>query len=558
MFSSFLSLLFIISGVLGTSKDCKCFPGDACWPSEREWSAFNVTVGGRLVKTVPIGSPCHDPNYDEAACKQVQQQFGFTPIHIASSSSVQDPIFANASCDPFTPRSTPCLLGNYVRYAVNVTGSTDVAATLKFAQQKNIRLVIRNTAHDYVGRSTGAGSLAIWTHYLRSTQVQDWCDDEYCGKALKMGAGTMGSDAYLAASAKNLTIVTGECPSVGIAGGYTQSGGHSPLSSAFGLGADNTLAFEVVTADGRLVTASRTSAQYSDLFWALSGSGAGNYGVVISMTVRAHPEAITSGANFTIADPRLNYSAIHRAWHAALPAIVDSGIQVTYYTTANILGALTITGYNRTQSDLQRALRPFIQSVALMNYTVTPDYAQFASYSEYYLHTYGPLNSGPFGTAGEWLMGGRLLLRQHLPTIGPMLDNVHRLGVAQIGQALNVQRFAAPSVRAVLPQWRDTVVMSSYVLPWSFEPPFANMTAAQDLLTHTVMPLVEAATPGAGAYINEADFQDPNWQHNFFGANYPCLARVKTKYDAAGLFWNAIAVGSEAWATQSDGRLCRA
>ena len=67
------------------------------------------------------------------------------------------PLFANQSCDPFQPRDKPCKLGNYVRYAVNATSAEDVAATLNFAKDKNIRFVIRNTGHDYLGRSTGAG-----------------------------------------------------------------------------------------------------------------------------------------------------------------------------------------------------------------------------------------------------------------------------------------------------------------------------------------------------------------------------------------------------------------
>jgi FAD/FMN-containing dehydrogenase len=58
--------------------------------------------------------------------------------------------FANQSCDPFTTPWTPCRLGNYVSYAVNVTGAADVAAALHFAQTNNIRVVIRNTGHEYV------------------------------------------------------------------------------------------------------------------------------------------------------------------------------------------------------------------------------------------------------------------------------------------------------------------------------------------------------------------------------------------------------------------------
>lgn len=67
-----------------------------------------------------------------------------------SSSSVMAPFFANQSCDPWTPKSQKCQLGNYVSYAVNATGASDVVAAVKFAQEYNIRFIIRNTGHEYV------------------------------------------------------------------------------------------------------------------------------------------------------------------------------------------------------------------------------------------------------------------------------------------------------------------------------------------------------------------------------------------------------------------------
>ena len=58
------------------------------------------------------------------------------------------PIFLNQSCDPYTPEDQPCLIGNYVEYSINVTNAADVAAGLQFAQEKNVRLVIKNTGHE--------------------------------------------------------------------------------------------------------------------------------------------------------------------------------------------------------------------------------------------------------------------------------------------------------------------------------------------------------------------------------------------------------------------------
>lgn len=177
------------------------------------------------------------------------------------------PFFANQSCDPWTPRERPCELGNYVRYAVNVTGPDDIISAVNFAQEKNIRFVIRNTGHDYLGRSTGAGALAVWTHHLKDITPIQWNCSDFTGTALKIGAGVQGFELLGAAKALGRVAITGECPTVGVAGGYTQGGGHSALSTNFGLGADQTLSFEVVTAGGELVTASRT--ENSDLYWAL-------------------------------------------------------------------------------------------------------------------------------------------------------------------------------------------------------------------------------------------------------------------------------------------------
>ncbi len=66
-----------------------------------------------------------------------------------SSSSVMEVYWANRSCDPFTSHTQPCLLGNYVSYAVNVSSPTDVVAAITFARRHNIRFVVRNTGHEY-------------------------------------------------------------------------------------------------------------------------------------------------------------------------------------------------------------------------------------------------------------------------------------------------------------------------------------------------------------------------------------------------------------------------
>lgn len=72
------------------STTCKCFPGDSCWPSDDSWATLNETVGGRLIKTVPLARTCHDPVFDNATCSTLQdgwenpttQSVPSIPIHL--------------------------------------------------------------------------------------------------------------------------------------------------------------------------------------------------------------------------------------------------------------------------------------------------------------------------------------------------------------------------------------------------------------------------------------------------------------------------------------------
>lgn len=253
------------------------------------------------------------------------------------AASIMSPIFANQSCDPFTPRSTPCRLGNQVQYAVNVGSADDVAATIDFAKRHNIRFVIRNTGHDYLGRSTAPGSLSVWMHNLKEIALKDWTDPYYEGKAITIGAGVQNFEVLEALKGTGYIAVGGECPTVGPAGGYTQGGGHSALSSSFGLSADNTLEWEVVLSNGTLVHASRQ--QNADLYWALSGGGGGNYGVVLSMTVKVHPDATVGTALIQILqadNPVDTFWKAVDAFHEALPALLDAEANVIYNLTKDV------------------------------------------------------------------------------------------------------------------------------------------------------------------------------------------------------------------------------
>lgn len=557
--------LLMLGGASALAKnDCYCLPGDSCWPSTSKWDALNSTVGGRLVATVPLGSPCHDPNYDADACAALQNSWTLPQTHLPSSSSVMQAYFANQSCDPFTSEATPCTLGNYVSYAVNVTSAQDIANTIKFARKNNIRFLVRNTGHDFLGRSTGAGALSAWTHYLKNTEVKDWSDSHYSGKAMTLGAGIVGYEALAASAASGLVLVSGECPTVGVAGGYTQGGGHSALSTAFGLAADQTLAFEVVTADGQIVTASRT--ENEDLYWALSGGGPATYGVVTSVTVRAYPDAPVGGMymQFTAAGGADNFHEAINYFHTQLPGYTDAGATVVYYFNNVVFLINPVTIYNSSKAAVTELMTPFINKLDSLNITYQVTFTEFASYYNHYATFMGPL---PYGRVEveAYQFGSRLIPRSVLDTpsereaLFAVFKNITDAGVLAVGTAANYSAASVtdPERNAVLPAWRDATIQMQLTTAWD-PTNWDAMLEGQRRMTEEFVPAIEAVTPGSGGYMNEADFRQPNWKETFFGSNYNRLLEIKNKWDPKGVFYGIALVGSDKWTVQANGRMCRA
>ena len=67
---------------------------------------------------------------------------------------------------------------------------------------------------------------------------------------------------------------------------------------------------------------------------------------------------------------------------------------------------------------------------------------------------------------------------------------------------------------------------------------------------HRAYEILRDATPGAGSYVNESDYHDEDWQHQYWGRHYPRLLQIKQHYDPSGLFYGHHLVGSEAWTDQ--------
>ncbi|KAF5018569.1 hypothetical protein F66182_9443 [Fusarium sp. NRRL 66182] len=547
---------------------CRCLPGESCWPKTDIWKRLNGTVDNRLIKVVPIGAQCHDPHYDAEACAALQAQWMNPLLHIESPSSPMQLFFGNQSCDPFTPREQPCELGNLVSYAVNAASPSHIATAIRFAQQHNIRFVnlqLTKLHISFFGRSTGAGALSVWTHHMKSLELLDYKSDVYTGKAIRMGAGVQGSEALEFANSKGLVVVAGECPTVGMAGGFTQGGGHSPLSTEFGMGADQVLEYDVVTADGRTLRASAT--QNQDLYWALSGGGGGTYAVVTSMTVRAHAAAQVGGGKIQIAAnataPPEVFSKIIAELHKLLPGMVDNGAAIGYLLMAQALTIGPITVFNATGDFVQSIVAaPFLSALDNTGVSYSSEFTT-KSYRDHYDHYYGPLPVGSvFSTAVQ--SGGRLVPRAAVEDASEQVSAAISDIIAQ--QAIVVGSVGSYAVRyskntsnAVLPAWRDTLIQLQVSVPWSTDPAhWQDMVGVQTFINDVLMPKIKQVTPGGASYLNEASIKEQDWKDAFFGANYERLEKIKAKWDKDSFFYSYKGAGSDAWNVNASGKMCRA
>lgn len=471
------------------------------------------------------------------------------------------PFFTNGTCDPFHPVSKPCTIGNLIRYAVDVSKPEHIAKTLAFVKKHNIRLIVRNTGHDYNGKSTGAGALGLWTHHLKDIKIHNFKTNYYHGKAMKMGAGVQGIEAYRAAHAQNLEVVGGECPTVGIAGGYTQGGGHSALASRYGLAADQVLEWEVVDGMGKFIVARRDN-EYSDLFWALSGGGGGTYGVVWSMTYKAHPGHATSGLNLTFTNANISQDKFYDAvklYHSTLPAIVDAGAMSVWQFTKASFALSPLTGPNIPVKTLVALLKPFTDGLRRLGIKYEMNARQFGSYLEEFEGMQAPIQ------VGIAQYGGYLIPRSVVQHNNDDLTEAYRYivedGATFIGVGLNVSRALVgqdiDKVNAVLPAWREALIDTTITTMWNWTAPKGAMVAEQHKMTNEYIPRLEKLAPQSGAYMNEGDFRQPNFQRVFYGDKYDRLRAIKVKYDPDAIFYGRMAVGSENWQQRLDGRLCR-
>ena len=480
---------------------------------------------------------------------------------------------------------------SYSTCAVAAQTSADIAAAVRLARERGLRLAIKGTGHDYLGRSRSARSLLVWTHGMREVTVHDAftpagapADAGRGIPAVTVGAGTRWLEAYQAVTARGRYVEGGGCLTVGAAGGFVQGGGFGSLSKHYGTAAGNVLEIEVVTANGEILVTS--DYQHPDLFWALRGGGGGTFGVVSSMTFRTHPmpetRSIMVGTVRASSDP--DYRRLVGALVRFFPDLDEQrwGEQIRFGPDNVIQLRMMTVGVSDDQA--RAVWRPFLEWAGRQSgIAVTEATVLSVPFAAYWDHRWiGEFRRGiithddrPGQPSGNfWWTSNQFEVSWYLDTYqsrwiprslfeespGTLADTLfrasrHWFGELHVNKGLcgtapdAAERDRATSINPAAFEAAALLVTASFqqeAFPGvAGHEPDRVAGAASARRVGEMMSLVRAITPGAGSYVNETDYFEPDWQDSFWAANYPKLLEIKRSRDPGNIFRVHHGVGSE-------------
>ena len=415
--------------------------------------------------------------------------------------------------------------------AVAYCGSVrDVQATVSFARDSELPLALRSGGHSYAGWSTGTG-LVLDVSRLSGVRVS--------GDVAEVGAGARLIDVYAGVAAHGQALPAGSCPTVGIAG-LTLGGGQGVLSRAWGLTCDNLTGIDLVTADGRTVTADATSA--ADLYWACRGGGGGSFGVATRLRFRLRPAtAVTSWylrwdythafdvlagwQRWAIDSPREMWSTCKLLTRPG-EATASAQVSGSWLGGAAGLGGelnrlVKAIGHNAVGSS--RSSRDYLEAMLAFAGCSTVAAARCST----------PRTT--FGAASH-------VMHQAVPdaAVSLAVDQVARRHreqhPRQAGVSFDVLGGAVSDLAsdATAFPYRDALAVAQYTVGWPIGQGGAEVARDLDWL-HGFR---DAMTPhvGGSAYVNYADPRLEDWQVAYFGTNYARLQEVKGRYDPDDVF----------------------
>ena len=189
--------------------------------------------------------------------------------------------------------------------------AADIQAAIRFAREHDLLIAVRGGGHGVAGMAVCDGGLVVDCSLMKAVTV----DPE--ARLASVSSGALWGDVDAATQAHGLAVPGGIVTHTGVAG-LTLGGGIGWLMRRYGLTSDNLVGADLVTADGRLASASES--ENSDLLWGLRGGG-GNFGIVSRFAFRLHDvgPVVQAGLVLHPADRAGEVLRFYREFAASLP-----------------------------------------------------------------------------------------------------------------------------------------------------------------------------------------------------------------------------------------------
>jgi FAD/FMN-containing dehydrogenase len=360
-----------------------------------------------------------------------------------------------------------------------------------------------------------------------------------------VGAGAPLGDVYEALQAHDLAIPGGTCPPVGVAG-LTLGGGLGILGRTYGVTSDHLIGAEVVLADGRVLQCDDHHDE--DLFWALRGAGAGNFGVVTSLAFRPVP-APQATTNLHLAWRYADASAVIGAWQRWAPTGPDelaASLKITAGDDPDRPPAVDVWGaFHGPRADAAELVEELVARVgtdptatALTSMTWPRTRKFWAELGDTGEEPGGP--SVPEPSEAQCLYAKSEFFARPLPagavsallaafTEGRTSGEARELDFMPWGGAYNRR---PPGATAFV--HRDQLFQLKHAVVVAPDAPPASQAAAHRAATRS---WASVHRWGSGrAFQNFADPDLEHWALAYYGSNYERLVRVKARYDPSNLF----------------------
>ena len=396
---------------------------------------------------------------------------------------------------------------------VRCAGAADVIQGVDFAQTHALALSVRGGGQSVAGTAVSDGGLMLDLSPMKGIRVDPARRTAQAQAGLTLGEFDHETQAF------GLATTLGVVSMTGIAG-LTLGGGLGWLNGKHGLACDNLLSADVVTADARLLTASRE--ENGDLFWGVRGGG-GNFGVVTSFEYQLHPvgPVLGGGLRYSAAEAR-DFLRFYHEFASTCPDELSTAASLGRTPDGSVVVGVAVCycGPIETGERVLQPLRTFgspledsIQPMSYRTLQSAPD-AGFPSGRQHYWKS-------------SWL--------KHLSdeAIEVMIRFVAEMPSPISGVGLQQMHGAASRVDPAATAFRhrdehyDFLILSQWADPFDSE---ENIRWTRALF-EAMQPFFET-----GVYVNNLGEEGEDRVKEAYGAHYERLVALKDKYDPTNLF----------------------